>query len=51
MRTRRWCLSPTLSPTASASFGDGQLAVVPGTTHVDLTRSGRVPAVVETFLG
>ena len=28
----------------------GQLAVLPGTTHMDVTRSELVPAVVETFL-
>jgi pimeloyl-ACP methyl ester carboxylesterase len=28
----------------------GQLAVLPGTTHIDMTTSGLVPAVVETFL-
>jgi pimeloyl-ACP methyl ester carboxylesterase len=28
----------------------GQLAVLPGTTHVDMTRSELVPAVVEAFL-
>ncbi len=28
----------------------GQLAVLPGTTHIDMTRSGLVPAVVEAFL-
>jgi pimeloyl-ACP methyl ester carboxylesterase len=28
----------------------GQLAVLPGTTHMDMTRSGLVAAVVETFL-
>ncbi len=28
----------------------GQLAVLPGTTHIDMTTSELVPAVVETFL-
>ena len=28
----------------------GQLAVLPGTTHMDMTRSELVPAVVEAFL-
>ena len=35
---------------AAALLPRGQLAVLPGTTHIDLTRSELVPAVVETFL-
>ncbi len=35
---------------AAALLPHGQLAVLPGTTHIDLTRSELVPAVVETFL-
>jgi pimeloyl-ACP methyl ester carboxylesterase len=27
----------------------GQLAALPGTTHIDMTRSELVPAMVETF--
>jgi pimeloyl-ACP methyl ester carboxylesterase len=35
---------------AAELLPNGQLAVLPGTTHIDMTTSELVPAVVETFL-
>ena len=41
-----------LVPNAAAAelLPRGQLDVLPGTTHIDVTRSELVPAVVEAFL-
>ncbi len=35
---------------AAESLPQGQLAVLPGTTHIDMTRSELIAAVVEAFL-
>jgi hypothetical protein len=48
-RGHRFLLVPNAAEAAEL-LPHGQLAVLPRATHMDMTRSGLVPAVVEAFL-